>query len=437
MTARGRLLRVLGLAFGLAIILGNTIGQGILRTPGEIAARLPDEGWFLAVWAAGAVYALFGAVSLAELGAMIPRSGGQYVFVRRALGEYAGFVVGWSDWISSCGSAAAVAIVIGEYAGALVPPLAGAVPWTAAGVILAFTLVQWQGIVWGDRTQQVTSLLKALLLVALIVACFVLARPTAPAEPPPFPAGLGLVAAVVVALQGVIVTYDGWNGVIYFSEEVRDPGRDIPRSMVGGVLLVAAIYLLLNLAFLRVLPIGRMAGEPFVAGAAVEAIFGPRGATAIRVLVIVSLLSAANALLLIASRVPVALARDRLLPGGVAGVSESGAPRPALLASAALTAGFAVTGTFTTVLALLAFFFVFNYLLSFVSVFALRRREPATPRPYRAWGHPWTTGLAALGSLAFLAGSVLGDTRNSLGSLALLAASYPVYRVVRGWAAGD
>ncbi|HET7563858.1 MAG TPA: amino acid permease, partial [Gemmatimonadaceae bacterium] len=117
------LLRVLGVAFGLAIIVGNTIGMGILRTPGDIAARLPSIPLFLGVWVAGGVYALLGALSLAELGAMIPRSGGQYVFVRHALGPYAGFVVGWSDWLSTTGTVAAVAIVFGEYTGALVPSL--------------------------------------------------------------------------------------------------------------------------------------------------------------------------------------------------------------------------------------------------------------------------------------------------------------------------
>src|SRR4029453_255811 len=122
---RGRLLRVLGVGFGLAVIIGNTIGAGIFRAPGSIAAQLPHPALFLGVWILGGLYALLGAFSLAELGAMIPRSGGQYVFARYALGEYAGFIVGWSDWLSTCGSAAAVSLVIGEFAGALFPALGG------------------------------------------------------------------------------------------------------------------------------------------------------------------------------------------------------------------------------------------------------------------------------------------------------------------------
>src|ERR671919_3068034 len=143
MKTHGHLLRVLGVGFGLAVIIGNTIGAGIFRAPGSIAAQLPSVGPFLLVWLAGALYALLGAISLAELGTMIPRSGGQYVFSRYALGEYAGFIVGWSDWISSCGSTAAVSLVIGTFAGALFPALSGKGPVVATAVALVFAALQW------------------------------------------------------------------------------------------------------------------------------------------------------------------------------------------------------------------------------------------------------------------------------------------------------
>src|SRR2546423_7945352 len=143
---RGRLLRVLGVGFGLAVIIGNTIGAGIFRAPGTIAKQLPDPCLFLAVWIIGGLYALLGAISLSELGAMIPRSGGQYVFARYALGEYAGFIVGWSDWISTCGSAAAVSLLIGEFAGPLFPFLNGKAVVVAATVASVFAILQWRGI---------------------------------------------------------------------------------------------------------------------------------------------------------------------------------------------------------------------------------------------------------------------------------------------------
>lgn len=171
---RGQLLRVLGVSFGLAVAIGNTIGAGILRTPGDVAAQLPTVWLFLAVWVAGGLYALLGAISMAELATMMPRSGGQYVYAQRALGSYAGFVVGWSDWIGTCGSTALVSMVIGEYAGALIPSLATRGKAVAVFVTVAFALLQWRGVRWGSSTQQLTTLLKALAFIALIVACFAL-----------------------------------------------------------------------------------------------------------------------------------------------------------------------------------------------------------------------------------------------------------------------
>src|SRR6185295_14768983 len=167
---RGHLLRVLGVGFGLAVIIGNTIGSGIFRTPGQIASQLPNVWLFLSVWIIGGMYALLGAVQIAELGTMLPRSGGQYVFARHALGEYAGFISGWSDWISTCGSTAAVSLVIGEFAGALFPSLSGKSVSIAATIAIVFAVLQWRGVVWGSNVQNVTSLLKALAFVALIVA---------------------------------------------------------------------------------------------------------------------------------------------------------------------------------------------------------------------------------------------------------------------------
>ena len=228
--SRGHLLSVLGVAFGLAVIIGNTIGAGIFRTPGSIAEQLPSAVPFLLAWIAGGVYALLGAISLAELGTMLPRSGGQYVFSRYALGEYAGFIVGWSDWISTCGTTAAVSLVIGTFSGALVPALNGKAPAVAAGVAILFALLQWRGITWGSKIQNFTSLLKALAFLVLIVAAFILGGGGTFTNPQPQTTSIVTVSAVILSLQAAIYTYDGWSGVIYFSEEVKNPGRDIPRA---------------------------------------------------------------------------------------------------------------------------------------------------------------------------------------------------------------
>jgi basic amino acid/polyamine antiporter, APA family len=430
---RGRLLSVLGVGFGLAVTIGNTIGAGILRTPGEVAAHLPDFWLFIGVWVAGGFYALLGAVSIAELGTMIPRSGGQYVFARDALGEYAGFVVGWSDWISTCGTTAAVSIVIGEYAVVLLPALAGRATALALAGAIFFAVLQWRGIRWGSGVQNVTSLLKALAFVALITACFALGGKQAEEVSPSTaaPAGLALVVAVVLSLQAVIYTYDGWSGVIYFSEEVRRPARDIPRSIFGGVLSVIAIYLLVNLGLLYVLPISRMANEDLAAGAAAQVMFGARGDGVIRALVIVSMLSSINAYHLMATRVLFAMSRDGLFFAKAAEVNRGGTPAVALFVSAAVSVLFILSGTFEKVIAVLSFFFVANYTISFISVFVLRRRDPDRPRPYRAWGYPWTTALALAGSIAFLAGAIASDTQTSLYALMLLAASYPTFLLLK------
>jgi APA family basic amino acid/polyamine antiporter len=432
--ARGQLLRVLGVVFGLAVTVGITIGMGILRTPGEVAARLPNASLFIGAWLLGGVYALFGAVSVAELGTMIPRSGGFYVFARRALGEYPGFVVGWSDWLSTCGTVAAVALVIGEYAGLLVHALAGRALVVASAVAIAFAVLQWRGVRWGSRSQELTSLLKTLAFAALIAACFAFGgrRSALPAVPPETPAGLSFLTAAVLALQGIIYTYDGWYSAVYFGEEVRDTARSIPRAMVGSVLLVIVIYLLFNLALLHVLPIEQLAGQKLAAGAAAERIFGPRGAIVIGVVAILSLLASVNGNTLTAPRIIYAMSRDRLFWRGAARVNRGGTPTVSLAVSTTAAVLMIVfSGTFERVLAALAFFFVTDYALVFLSVFVLRRREPDAARPYRAWGYPVTTALALVGSVTFLVGAVVSDTENSVYALLLLALSYPAFVLFR------
>ena len=432
MKTQGHLLRVLGVGFGLAVIIGNTIGAGIFRAPGSIAEQLPAPTPFLLVWLAGALYAFLGAISVAELGTMIPRSGGQYVFSRYALGEYAGFIVGWSDWISSCGSTAAVSLVVGTFAVALFPALEGKGVAIAAAVAIVFALLQWRGIVWGSNIQNITSLLKALAFLALIVAAFIFGGGGSLTSSQILVVPVVTTTAIVLSLQSAIYTYDGWSGVIYFSEEVENPGRDIPRSLFGGVLAIAAIYLSVNLALLYVLPISQIAGKEFAAGQAATVIFGRYGDTIFRCLTIVSMLSGVNALHLMATRVVFAMSRDGLFMKRAAVVNEGGTPTVSLFLSAVVALLFIVFGEkFETVITVLAFFFVVNYILSFVSLFVLRHREPDKPRPYRAWGYPVTPALALIGSVLFLAGAIRADTKNSVYALLLLAVSYPVFWVMK------
>jgi APA family basic amino acid/polyamine antiporter len=291
--------------------------------------------------------------------------------------------------------------------------------------------LQWRGIVWGSNTQNVTSLIKALAFLALIVAAFIFGGKGALATSPLATSAITL-TAVIASLQSAIYTYDGWAGVIYFSEEVKDHGRDIPRSLFGGVLLITAIYLLVNVSLLYVLPMSQIAGKEFAAGEAANVIFGAHGDTIFRCLTIASMLSAINALHLMATRVVFAMSRDGLFTTKAAVVNEGGTPTISLLLSTLVSLLFIILGQrFERVITVLAFFFVANYILSFISLFVLRRREPDKPRPYRAWGYPFTTALALIGSLLFLAGAIFADTVNSLYALLLLAVSYPVFRLIK------
>lgn len=452
---RGKLLQVLGVWFGVAVAIGNAIAAGIVRTPGDIAKMLPNPWLFIGVWVAGGLYAFFGASSLAELGAAIPRSGGQYNFSRRAIGEYAGFIVGWSDWLSTCGTAAAISIVIAEYSRYFLPWLAGREVPLAVAVIAAFFVLQWRGIRWGSGTQLLSSAIKTIAFVVLVAACFALGGRThlpasaaagvtnaAPAHAV-FPTGWPFLIALILSLQAVVYTIDGWDGVVYVGGEVRDPGRDVPRAIFGSVFSVMGIYLLLNLAVLYVLPMNEIAGNDFALGAAAEHIFGRYGDPVIRIIMIVSMLSSMNANQIFCTRTLHAMSCDGLFFSAASRVNKGGTPVMALFLSTVAGILFLLTGTFERVIDMLAFFFVANYTLSYASLFLLRRREPKMVRPYRAWGYPWTAGVALVASVVFLVASVATDIQGARASghfwppspallaLAVLALSYPVFRLLK------
>ena len=431
--SRGTLLRILGIGFGIAIAIGGTIGMGILRMPGLIATELPNKFLFVGVWVLGAIYALLGAFNVSELGAMLPQAGGYYVFARRAFGEYPAFIFGWTDWLAQCGSSAAVSIIIGEYLGDLFPVLhphaIGVAIACAVPCVIAF--LQWQGIRWGSRIQDVMSSLQGLAFIAFVAAAYFFAHPRAEETPMTMPVGAAFFTMFVIAMQQVIYTYDGWYTVIYFGEEIRNPGRDVPRSMLRGVLSIMAIYILVNLALLHVLPLSGIAGKDLAMGTAMQTLFGPKGDTLLRALTIVSMVSAVNAFQLFASRIPFAMGRDRLAFPILANVNRGGTPTWALLFSTIACVAFILSGSFEKVAAVMAFFFVADYGMSYSAVFWLRRREQETQRPYRAWGYPLTTGFALVGSVVFLVSAVYADRQNSLWALGVLACSVPLYLLAR------
>jgi basic amino acid/polyamine antiporter, APA family len=441
--SRGRLLKVLGMWFGIAAAVGNAISAGIVRTPGDIASGLPNGWLFIGVWIVGGLYAFFSAPSMAELGAAIPRSGGQYNFSRRAMGEYAGFVVGWSDWLSTCGTAAAVAIVISEYTivlsrydPGLFHFLDGQVKPISVAIILGFGFLQWRGVRWGGTAQLITAAVKTVGFLVLVLACFLKGGAAHQAalhsanSSLTLASGWPLAVAFMLGLQAVFYSIDGWDGVIYFGEEVREPGRDVPRAIFGSVFSIMAIYLLLNLLPLYLLPMKEIAGNNFVLGAVADRIFGTLGDPIIRSIMVISMLSCLNANQLFCSRTLYAMSADGLFFRQAARVNPGGTPTVALLLSTIAGIIF-VLGSFERVIAMLSFFFVANYTLTYTSLFVLRKREPQMDRPYHAWGYPWTTGIALGGSVLFLIASIATDRQNAPWALAILVLSYPVYLLMR------
>lgn len=428
--SRGRLLQVLGVWFGIAAIIGNSIGAGIMRTPSEVARQLPTTSGYLLAWLLGGVYAALGAASMAELGALMPKSGGQYVYARAVFGRFAGFIVGWSDWISSSAAAAAISMMVAEYAAGFVTAETPIIPSLAIVVILMFTVLLWRGVKESGNTVQLLTLVKVVALVGLPLVAFAMGTRV----PPEFPvaaAGALTAGGVVLAMQAVIYSYDGWTGSLYFSGELTNPGRDIPRAMFAGVASVFVIYMLLAGCFVYVLGLEGVAADTFPAGGVATAIFGDAGGTIIRIIVILSGMSAIPPCIMMASRVPYAMTEDGLFPRSAAVVNPGGTPIVTLALSALLAVSFIVTGTFSQVIAIAAFFFVLQYVMSFSALFVLRRREPDRPRPYRAIGYPVSTAISWLGGVAFLIGVVVQDRRNSAIAIGILLASYPVYRMLR------
>lgn len=244
------------------------------------------------------------------------------------------------------------------------------------------------------------------------------------------PAGAALVTALLFGIQAVIYTYDGWDGVIYFGDEIKNPGYLVPRAIFASLFSIVFIYLVVNAAVLYVLPMNELAGNNFSLGLAAERVFGHHGDFIFRSIMVLALFSSINALHLMGTRVIFAMSRDGLFFRAVSRVNRGGTPTIGLLLSAAVGVAFAIF-SFERVIAMLAFFFVSNYLLSFISLFLLRRREPALARPYRAWGYPYTTAVALLGSVGFLIEAIREDPTNSYLTLIALGCSYPAYRVLK------
>jgi len=434
---RDKLLRILGVGFGVAVVIGGTIGVGILRSPGAVAAQLGSVWLIILVWTLGGTYSLLGANYTAELATMIPKAGGPYVYAHRAYGDYGGFVVGWSDWMLNTLGLAFIAIVFGEYAAALFAPVfpGGAIVFSVS-ILILLTSLNWIGLRAGSETQKLTSLLKAIALLGFVVACFVFGgqndsasavQPTAAAPASSF----ALFVAFILASQLVLSAYDGWNSVVYFSEEDTKPEQNIPRSLFGGVLLIIVIYLLVNLALLYVLPLSEMAASKFAGADAMSLIFGARGGQIITALALLSIIGIINAMLMFVPRILLALGRDGLFVSKAVMVNKGGTPVFALAMTVLPAIVLTTIGSFESLLGISGFFVVTNTILQIGSLFILRRREPDLPRPFRAWGYPFAPFVMLLLAIVLFFGYIVSNPYSSLYAVAALVVSYPIYRLVK------
>jgi len=412
----GQLRRVLGVGFGLAVSVGGTIGVGILRTPGLVAEQLHLPLVILLFWVAGGIYTLLGASCLTELGVMLPRAGGFYVYMRRAFGNTAGFAVGWTDWLMYCSVLGYLSIAIAEFIAALGLLSGNAIRFLSILILVSIVALQWFGIRISSLFQEVTTSLKCVAFLVLVAACLLV--PSDGYSSARTPSTITF-SGLVVALQAIVITYAGWQSPLYFIEEDRDPARDLPRTMIGGVLSVIGIYLLVNIALLKVVPISELSGSTLPAADAARAIAGTHGRNLITVLSLVSLVPLLNAVTMMGTRVIFAMGRDKLFWSRTSTVNAGGTPDTATLLTAAVAVVLIATGTFQRLIAMTSFFLAANYSLCCVALLVLRRREPHLPRPYRAWGYPWSVWLVTALSLTFLVGMLMGDILNGIASLGL------------------
>jgi len=416
--------RPLGAAHGAALVVAGMIGTGVFTTTGVLLGSLHSAPMVLAVWVAAGVLALCGAAVYAELGAMMPRAGGEYVYLSRAFHPAVGFLSGWIGLlVGFAAPAAAGALAFARYVAAVFP----AVPQrpVALGLIVVVTCAHLVDVRFGARLQATLTALVVALIVVFIAGAVAAGHgnwanlgwigedPGAPA------AGAG---AVALGLVYVSYAYFGWNTAAYVAGEMRDPARTLPRALVTGTLLVTALYVGLNLVFLWAVPPHALVGQIEVAHVAATALFGPRGAVLLSSLVALALAGSVSAFMMSGPRIAVAMAEDGLFFRALGRVGPRGAPTAAVALQGALAFIAAATATFDPILVYVGFTLTVSAGATVVAAFVLRVREPHADRPHRAMGWP-LSGLLFVASAIFMTAFAIHDRprESAAGLLTLLA----------------
>lgn len=411
--------------FVLAVTVGGVIGLGILRGPGEIAGVMPDAFLYLSLWFLGGLFVLLSTAVGAELVAMTPRSGGLYPLIRHAYGTYPGFVIGWADWLSFAADIALKAVVIMEFVAILLP---GTLPWQtplAIFVTSLFAALQLRGIILGATVQQIATALIGLIVIALsVVLLFVQAVPAIPTDWMPADNSSSDWSLLIAT---IIFTYDGWLYASYFTGEIKGGSGAVARASIKGVVVIIALYMLLNFALIKSTGLVALAGSDLALARALELVNLPAAGSVIVVAAIIILLSHQNLAYMAGPRILQALAVDGLATKKAQRIGKGGNPVFAILVTWLLSVGLIMIGGFEFLLLLSVFFFVPLYLALILGVVILRKSEPDAPRPYRAWGHPYSTIVCLLGWTIVTVFQAWSERETALYAVAMVAVSWPVY----------
>jgi APA family basic amino acid/polyamine antiporter len=418
---------VLGSGFTLAVVIGGIIGLGILRTPGEVAALVPDPLMFVSLWVLGGLFVLASAVVVAELVGMTPRSGGTYVLVRRAYGPFPGFVIGWVDWLTFVADIAFKSVVVTEFAALLIPAVG---QWQTPLAILVssvFAALQLRGVALGATIQQIAAAALALIVVGFTLA-LVFAESAMSGNATLVPHTSNGFGAWSLVIASIIYTYDGWYYAAYFGGEIKGGGGAVARSCIKGTAFVILLYGFLVAALAWKVPLTSLAGNELALAGALEMVVSPLASTVVLVAAVIMLLAYQNLNYMGTPRILQALAIDGLAVRRAGEISEGGNPIFAVLVSWGLSIGLILIGGFEFLLHLSVFFYLFLYVMLIAGVLILRSRQPDADRPYRAWGHPWSTYFCLLGWLLIALFQVTAEIDTAAYAAILVAISWLVYR---------
>ena len=418
--------RVLGSGFTLAAVIGGTIGLGILRTPGEVATVVTNPWVFVSLWVLGGLTSLLVAVVYAELIGMTPRSGGTYALVRRAYGPFPGFVIGWVDWLSFVGDIALKAVVVVEFAAMLFPATRLWQTPLAIMVSTVFAALQLRGIALGAKIQQVAAAALALIVVGFTLA-LVFAE-SAVGDATSVPATVTGLGAWSLVFASIIYTYDGWDYPAYFGGEIKGGGGAVARTLIKGVVVLTLLYVFLAAALAFKVPLASLAGKELALASALEMAVSPLASTVVLVVAIVMLLAHQNLMYMSTPRILQAMAVDGLFVRRAGKISKGGNPIFAVVLSWGFSVFLILIGGFHFLLHLLIFFSLGITVVLIAGVLILRVRQPDADRPYRAWGHPWSTYACLIFCILLTLFQAVAEIHTAAYAVAFVAISWPVYR---------